>query len=49
MSFLARFAFFDSVTIMAVIFAPKKLRQPGAANIMATGMWFLLAGLIFLP
>lgn len=49
MDFVMRFSFFAVVTVLAAIFAPEKLRQPGGANKLAIGAWFVLAGMIFLP
>lgn len=49
MGFVIRFLFFAVLTILAVMWAPEKLRQPGAVNKAAICSWFLLAGVIFWP
>lgn len=47
MGFAMRFIIFSAGTILAVLFAPEKLRRPGASNVAAVGAWLLSAGLIF--
>lgn len=47
MGFVIRFLTFTAGTLLAVLFAPETLRQPGAKNIAAVGAWLLSAGLIF--
>ena len=49
MGFVIRFMLFALLTVLAVIWAPEKLRQPGLSNKAAICSWFILAWVIFWP